>query len=332
MPTISLKDLSNELGEPFEGDGSTLLQGVAEITTAKQGDLSFVANPKYVSKIPQTSASALIVPKDLETAFRPLIRSDNPYLTFTKALHWFHKQQRPTSGGIHPESQIATTARLGADVTIMAHAMIEDGAVLGDRVVIYPGVFVGAGARIGDDVTLYPHVSVYAGCEIQNLSIIHAGARIGAVSGMTYEEGKAPVFIGADVELGANVVVSGDPVRTTSIGEGSKIDNLVQVGPGSSIGPHCIIVAQVSLGAGVEIGERVTIAGQVVVSENVKIGARSRIGAQSVVTGDVPPDSDYWGAPAQPHSQEKRQKVNLARLPRLFDKLKEIEEKLSGKS
>lgn len=331
MPAFTLQELAKELNEPFEGDGSIELKGVAEITSAKEGELSFVANPKYVAQIPNTKASALIVSKDLKTDFRPLIRSVNPYLSFTKSLHLFHQERRPTSGGVHPTSQISPTATLGRDATIMAHAIVEDDVVIGDRVVLYPGVFVGRGAKIGDDVTLYPHVSVYEGCEIHSRVILHAGCRIGA-SVIGADVSLPPVIISSDVELGANVVASGRPGNPTRIGGGSKIDNLVQIGAGTVIGPHCIIVAQVCLGDGVTLDEYVTIAGQVVISKDIHLGPRSRIGAQSVVTEDVPADADYWGAPAQPHSQEKRQKANLARLPKLFEKLRQFEEKISGTS
>ncbi|MBZ0254871.1 hypothetical protein K8I31_02335 [bacterium] len=213
----------------------------------------------------------------------------------------------------------------------MAHAIVEDGVELGDRAVLYPGVFIGAGSKIGNDVTLYPHVSIYEGCEIHDRVILHAGCRIGA-SVLNQDDPTPPVVIGSDVELGANVVATGLVGAPTRIGDGSKIDNLVQIGAGTTIGPHCIIVAQVCLGDGVTLGEYVTIAGQVVVSKNITLGARSRIGAQSVVTEDVPADETYWGAPAQPHSQEKRQKANLARLPKLFEKLRQFEDKISGLS
>ncbi len=331
MSAFTLQELAKELGEPFEGDGSIQLKGVAEITSAKEGELSFVANPKYVAQIPNSNASALIVPKDLDTEFRPLIRSENPYLSFTKALHLFHQERRPTSGGVHPTSQISPSAKLGADATIMAHAIVEDDVMIGDRVVLYPGVFIGRGAKIGADATLYPHVSVNEGCEIQSRVILHAGCRIGA-SIIGSDMAHPPVVIGSDVELGANVVASGMPGAPTKIGEGAKIDNLVQIGVGVTIGHHCIIVAQVCLGDGVTLGEHATIAGQVVISKDIQVGPRSRIGAQSVVTEDVPADADYWGAPAQPHSQEKRQKANLARLPKLFEKLRQFEDKISGTS
>ncbi len=330
MPTFSLDELSAKLGETYEGDGALLLHGVAEITTAKEGDLSFVANPKYIQNIPDCRASALIVHKDLETDFRPVIRSINPYLTFTRALTLFHQDDRKIARGAHSTSQIAESAQLGADLTVMAHAIIEERAVIGDRVVIYPGVYIGSGATIGNDVTLYPNVSIYDGCVIEDRSILHAGCRVGMSTGEIPSEGPPPVKLEADVELGANVVIAGSPQPPTVIGEGTKIDNLVQVGAGAKIGPHCIIVAQVSLGDHVTLGERVTIAGQVVVSPGLTIGAQSQIGAKSVVIEDVPANAAYWGVPAQPHREEKRLKANLARMPRLFEKIRSLEERLSG--
>lgn len=323
---FTLAELSEKLAEPFEGDGATPLKGVAEITSAQEGDLSFVANPKYVANIASTKASALIVPKDLETGFRPLIRSVNPYLSFTKALHLFHDKPRRTSGGVDPAAHVHEGVQLGHDVTVMAHAMIEEGAVIEDRTVIYPGVFIGKNAHIGRDATLYPNVFIYEGCQVGERTILHAGCRIG---GLDQVPGSASVILEADLELGANVVVASGLERPTRIQEGTKIDNLVQVGPGAVIGPHCIIVSQVMIGQGATLDERVTIAGQVVVTEDVTIGASARIGAQSVVTSDVPPDSDFWGSPAQSHRQEKRLKANIARLPKLFEKIHQLEDKIS---
>ena len=276
--------------------------------------------------IPQCRASALIVPVDLQTDFRPVIRSQNPYLTFTKALNLFHQDQRKIAGGVHPSSQVSPDVQLGREITIMPHAVIECGCSIGDRTIIYPGTCIGRNVEIGDDVTLYSNVSVYDHCRIGHRGILHAGSRIGSMSLEEEHSANPPVILEDDIELGANVVIGGGINRPTTIGEGTKIDNLVQVGRGAMIGPHCIIVAQVSLGDNVTLEERVTIAGQVVVSPGVRIGARSRIGAKSVVEADVPIDSDYWGAPAQPHRDEKRLKANLARLPKMFEKLRSLEE------
>lgn len=328
MPSFSLAELSAALNVPFEGDGTVQISGLAEINKAKEGQLSFVANPKYVPLIEQSKAAVLIVPNDLETGFRPVLRSPNPYLTFTNALNLFHNSQRKTSGGIHPTANIAENVELGNDSTVMAHAVIESGSRLGDRVVIYPGCYIGLNVDIGEESTMYANVSVYNHCRLGKRTILHAGCRIGSSSGNPEHQESSPVVLGDDIELGANVVVSGDYSHPTVIGSGTKIDNLVQVGKGTQTGEHCIIVAQVTLGNQVRLGERVTIAGQVVVSSGVSIGNRSRVGAKSVVESDIPDESDYWGVPARPHRDEKRLKANLARLPKLFKRIQEIENEL----
>lgn len=327
---LTLKELCEKLNEPFEGDESTPIRGVAEIQNAQTGDLSFVANPKYVARIPESRASVLIVPTDLETDFRPLIRASNPYLTFTKAIQLFHTKPSLTSGGVHESCHVSPDASLGSDVTVMAHATIEAGARIGDRTVLYPGVFIGQNTVIGNDVTLYPHVSVYAGCTIADNTIIHAGCRIGAPLAGNYPEGCVPVVLGSDLEIGANVVITGNELSPTTIKDGTKIDNLVQVGGATVIGEHCIIVAQVTIGDHVTMGQRVTIAGQVVLTPGITLGDHARIGAQSVVTTDVPPNSDFWGSPAQPHRDEKRMKANVARLPRILERVNRLEDQLSG--
>ncbi len=330
MPTYSLEKLCEKLGTPFEGDGSIQISGVAEITSAKEGEISFVANPKYVSKISQCQASAMIVPKDLETNFRPVIRSVNPYLTFTQALYLFHKDKRKLSGGVHPSSQVDKDVQLGQDITIMPHAIVEEGVVIGDRSILYPGVYIGRGSVIGDDVILYPYVSIYAGCVVGDRTILHAGCRIGPVGLESPLGSVPPVTLKNDIEIGANVVVSGISESPTVICEGTKIDNLVQVGSGTTIGPHCIIVAQVTICDHVTMEESVTVAGQVVISSGVTISKDARIGAKSVIVGDVPENADYWGVPAQPHTKEKRLKANIARIPKLFGKIQVLEDQLSN--
>lgn len=328
MTTYSIKDLAEKLNCNYEGDGSIIIKGVAEITAAKEGDLSFVANPKYIGKLPFSKASAVIVHQELETDFRPVIWSSNPYLTFSKAIYLFHQDQRRLAGGVHPSAQVTQSVKLGKDITIMPHAIIEDDVVIGDRTIVYPGVFIGNGSVIGSDAILYPHVSIYSKCVVGDRNILHAGVRVGPSLVASLGQPEISVVLEADVELGANVVVSGFPQAPTSIGEGTKIDNLVQIGAGTEIGPHCIIVAQVTIGEQVTLKERVTIAGQVVVSPGVVIEERSRIGAKSVVVSHVPPDSDYWGVPAQHHSKEKRFKANIARLPKLFSRIQALEEYL----
>jgi UDP-3-O-[3-hydroxymyristoyl] glucosamine N-acyltransferase len=328
VPSFSLAELSAALNVSYEGDGTVKVTGLAEINKAQEGELSFVANPKYVPLISQSKAAVLIVPIDLETDFRPVLRSPNPYLTFTNALNLFHANQRKTSGGIHPSAHIANDVILGNDITIMAHAVIESGSQIEEGVVIYPGCYIGQNVIIQEESTLYANVSIYHHCQIGKRTILHAGCRIGSSIKQIPNPQRNPVLLEDDIELGANVVVAGDYEHPTRIGNGTKVDNLVQVGKGTSIGEHCIIVAQVTLGDHVTFGERVTIAGQVVISSGVSIGNRSRVGAKSVVETDIPDDADYWGVPARPHRDEKRLKASLARLPKYFKRIQEIENEL----
>ncbi len=328
MPSLTLAELSAALQVPYEGDGSVSISGLAEINKANPGELSFVANPKYVPLISQSQASALIVPNDLETDFRPVLRSSNPYLTFTNALNLFHDKDRKTSCGVHPKAFVAEDVELGQDITIMAHSVIESGCKIGDRTVVYPGCYIGTGVVIGEECTLYSNVSVYNHCQIGNRTILHAGCRTGS-SGRAVGSGqKAPVVLEDDIELGANVVIAGNDQNPTQIQSGTKIDNLVQIGKGVRIGEHCIIVAQVTLCDGVRLGERVTIAGQVVISGGIHVGDRARVGAKSLVETNMPADSTYWGVPAKPHGEEKRLKANLARIPKLLKRIDDIESNL----
>lgn len=330
MRSISLRQLGELLGADVIGDGSVDIRGIAGIGEAEPGDISFVANPKYISQIDDCRASALIVGRRLSTSFRPLLVADDPYLAFTRALRILFGEPKQRQGGVHPQAIVAPDVALGAGVSVMAHAVLEDGVQVGERTVIYPGTFVGKDSRIGSDVTLYPNVTISPETQIGNGVIIHGGTRLLA-EGFPGASRKGRIILEDDVELGANMTIAGAGQRDTIIGRASKVDNLVGIRAGAQLGENCIVVAQVTIGEEATLEERVTLAGQVVVCPGVRIGARATVGAKSYVAEDLTGEQAYSGAPAQPHGRERRLHAYLRRVPELRSRIERLEREVNDR-
>ena len=328
---FTLENISKLIDGELVGNASDpAITGVAGIMEAHEGQISFVANPKYIDKIKTCKASALIVSRTLETDFRPLIRCNDPYLSFTKVIEMFSEIPQLFSPGVHPTASVSKSAQLGEGCSISEHVVIESGVVVGDRSALCSSVFCGDNVTIGKDVLIYPHVTINDNAIIGDSSIIHSGAIIG--SGIqVHDEAKGewePVEIGPHVEVGANVIIKSAPGKKTTIGEGVKIDNLVRIGAGVTIGNNSVIVAQTSIEDSVKIGKSVTLAGQVTVSEGVSIGDGAILAARSFVSTDIPGGGVYSGIPAIPHSDEQRVKANVSRLPRLIERIRSLEKVL----
>ena len=326
---VPLEKIAELVNGDLEGNSTNCeITGVAGIMEAQEGQISFVANPKYVEKIKDSKASALIVSKSLETDFRPIIRCNDPYLSFTKVIELFSDSPKLFIPGVHPSASVSRDAGLGENCSVSEHVVIESGVVLGDRSVLCASVFCGENVIIGKDVLIYPHVTINSDTIIGDNCIIHSGAILGdGIQVHNYESGECePVEIGVDVEIGANVIIKSAPGKKTIIRDGVKIDNLVRIGAGVIIESNSVIVAQTSIEDSVKIGKNATLAGQVTVSEGVSIGDGSIIAARSYVCKDIPSGGVYSGVPAIPHSDEQRVKANISRLPRLIKRIQALEE------
>lgn len=330
---IRLKDLAQSLHGEVVGDGEVLICGVAPIEGAKEGDITFLANPRYAHYIKDTRASAVIA-KDPIPGITTLT-VDNPYLAFAKVLNLFHPSTRPEPG-IHPTAVISPTASLGRDVVVYPHVYVGEGVRIGDRVILYPGVFVGEGVEIGEDSIIHANVSIREGCRIGRRVVIHCNSVVGS-DGFGYARDgerhvKVPqvgiVRIEDDVEIGACVTIDRATMGETVIGKGTKIDNLVQIAHNVEIGRDAIIVAQVGIAGSAKVGSRVTLAGQVGVVGHVTIGDDSMVGAQSGVAKDLPPGKAFSGSPAIPHREWLRVQALLPRLPELKREVVELKKKM----
>ncbi len=323
-------------GKLLNGDGGTIIRGFANLADALPGDLSFFHDPRYLTQLGKTRATALLVPASLVTppAGVLCISVADPSRSFEQIVETFGVQPEPFVPGIHPTAVIGVSVTLDATrVSVGAHAVIEDGAKIADGVSIGAGCFVGRNVTIGAESKLFANCTVHIGCELGERVILHSGVVIGADGfGYEFKEGRhrkirqeGIVQIDDDVEIGAGTTVDRARFGRTWIGEGTKIDNLVQIGHNAVIGKHCIIVACTAIAGSAQIGDYVVIAAQVGVAGHVKVGSHARLGGRCGVTKDLAPGETYLGFPAVPANEERRRLASIKRLPHLTRRVKQME-------
>lgn len=343
MITRTLSELAAELNGELRGDPATMIRGVAGIREALPGDITFIANSRYDAYLTETRASAVICGREPRDNVVPLLCVDNPYLAFQKVVRIFRPDTFRQPVGVHPTAVIHPEAKLGEEVSIGPHVVVERGVQVGARSVVMAGGYLGVASRVGDDTVLYPRVVIREECVVGSRCILHPGVVIGADGfGFAFDAGryhKVPqvgnVEVGDDVEIGANTTIDRATTDSTRIGDGSKIDNLVQIGHNVVIGRHCIVVAQVGISGSTELEDYVTIGGQAGLAGHIRVGRGAQIGAQSGVTKSVAADSTVFGYPATPLAFFKRVHAYLQKLPLLFERTKVLEtrvEKLEKES
>ncbi|MBM3857107.1 MAG: UDP-3-O-(3-hydroxymyristoyl)glucosamine N-acyltransferase, partial [Verrucomicrobia bacterium] len=313
------------------------ISGFASLRDAQGGELSFFYSPRYLQELRQTKAAAILVPLAFEEEHDSiLIKVKDPSTAFDSIIRALakHEEHQPKSG-IHPTALIASTAQIGRDVCIAAYAVIEEGVVIGDRSVIGAHAFVGAHTKIGEDSLLHPHVTVRERCLLGNRVILHPGVVIGSC-GFGYDSKtgthqKIPqigiVQIEDDVEIGANTTIDRARFGRTHIGQGTKIDNLVQIAHNVVIGPHNIICAQVGISGSTRTGAYVTLAGQVGLSGHIEVGDKAIVGAQAGASKNIPAGAVMIGAPAKSITTWKQNNFYIHNLSKLFERVKALEKK-----
>ncbi len=333
---MRLRELAAKIDAKPLSDVDIEIKGVGGIDSVKEGYLTYIASNKLIPRLRASSAAAVIVKEPIYELDIPQIAAENPLLAFARALEVFYVQPHMPEG-VMSGAVVADSVRLGRDVTVYPRSFIAEGVTAGDRTVVYPGVFIGKGSSIGKDCIIHPNVTIREGVTIGSRVIIHSGTVIGSDGfGYVFSDGrhyKIPqvggVIVEDHVEIGASVTIDRATTGNTRIGEGTKIDNLVQIGHNVSIGKHCIIVAQVGIGGSTEIGNYVTLAGQVGVSDHSQIEDECVVGAMSGVVGRLH-KGVYSGIPVMPHFRWLRARALYERLPELQKKIKEIEEKIGS--
>jgi UDP-3-O-[3-hydroxymyristoyl] glucosamine N-acyltransferase len=332
----TLGEIAAYVGGRVCGDPTIRIRAAATLSRAGPGDISFLANRKYEKQLESTKASAVIVGQEIRGAGVALLVTEAPYFAFTRALVLLYGYRQHKEVGISPRAAVAPGARLGKDCHIHDFATVSEEAQIGDGCILYPGVFIGPGVRIGAGSILYPNVVIYDGCRIGSRVIINANSTLG-VDGFGYatHDGahyKIPqvggVIVEDDVEIGSSCSIQRGTLDDTLIGQGSKLGDVVTIGHGTRIGPHCLLVAQVGIAGSTTIGHHCTIGGQVGVVGHNTIGNNVTIGAQAGVINSIPDGETVLGAPAIDAGQARRAYTMLPYLPQMRQDIRALQSQL----
>ena len=337
---MRVREMAEWLGATFEGDGEKEISSAAPLDSAGSGQLAFVGNAKAAETAYLSAAGCLIVPTDFRNpAGRTVIRVAEPRAAFARSVNHLHPAARPEAG-VHPSAVIAAGVHLPEDVHIAPHVAIGAGTHIAGGCSIGAGCAIGERVRIGQDSVLHAHVAIYEDVEIGDRAVLHSGCVIGAdgfgfvMVGGRYE--KFPqvgrMVIGNDVEIGANCCVDRASLGVTSIGNGVKLDNMVHVAHNCRIGNHVVVAAQTGFSGGVVVEDYAVIGGQVGIGDKARIESGAVLGSGcGILTSKIVRKGQVvWGTPARPLKEHLEQLAHLARLPRLREKVKEIEKRLQA--
>ncbi len=334
---MTVSDIARLVKGELIGDGKLTITGFSGIKEAKKNELTFLGNPKYEPLLLDTQAGVTLVPRKISCPGKTLIRVDDPSLSFTQVVEHLlkdtfdHKPQ-----GIHPTAVIATGAKLAPGVAIGAYTIIEDGAVIGRGSVIFAHCYVGHNSQLGEDCLIYPQVVLREKISLGNRVIIHCGTVIGS-DGFGYVpiDGKhmkipqtGTVVIEDDVEIGANVTIDRARFDKTVIGEGTKIDNLVQIAHNVTIGKHCLIVSQSGVAGSTKLGNYVILAAQSGLVGHIEIGDGAIVGAQTGVSHSIKAGEQVFGSPAQPIKKAFRNNAHIQRLDKYVETIKDLKKRI----
>lgn len=337
MPSLTLAEITTSVDGTLTGDPERLITAVAPLAEAGPDHLSFVANPRYLPYVQGTRAGVILVPEELaervpDGVARIVVK--DPHVALYRLLPRLYPPE-PVEPGVHRTAVVAEDAVLAADVSIGPFAVVESGVRVGERTRIGAHAVVGSGARVGADCVIHSQATLYAGVVLGNRCIIHSGARIGkeGFGFVWHEDGHRRIpqvggcVLGDEVEVGCNTTIDRGSIGDTVVGDGTKIDNLVQVGHNDRIGRHVVLISQVGISGSTAIGDGAVLAGQVGVGGHLTIGAGAKLGGQAGVIGDVPAGATYSGYPARPHREAIRAQGLIFRLHELFRRVRALEER-----
>ena len=336
----TVRSLADHVGGVIAGDGADrVVTGINDLRSAQTDQVSFLGNSKYEPQALASKAAAILVsPRDSDRFSFTRIVVESPSAAFGKISALFAPPPIRDEPGIHPTAVVAADVVVGEGVSIAAHAVISAGVRLGAGCVIGASSFVGEQTAIGENTRLYPLVVIRERSVIGARVIIHSGAVIGS-DGFGYDFDPKTgrhvkiahtgyVQIDNDVEIGANTTIDRGRFGRTHIGEGAKIDNLVQIAHNVTIGAHSIVVAQTGISGSTSLGKYVTLAGQVGLAGHLTVGDKATITAQSGLNKDVPAGAVLAGHHAIPIRESLKLEALTRRLPELLERLKAVEDKL----
>lgn len=332
---MRVAELAALLGCELQGDGTVEINRCAPIESAGPGDLTFVANPRYLRFLDGCRAAAIILAPDAPAVAAPTLRTPEPYLAFARAVEHFHVPL-VWPAGVHPTAQVAASANVAADAAIGAYSVIGERVTIGAGTRIAPHVVVYDDVSIGARCTLHAHVTVRERVRLGAEVVLHAGAVVGS-DGFGYAPGEGgikrllqggDVVLEDEVEVGANSTIDRAMVGSTVLRRGVKLDNLVMVAHGCEIGSYSMLAAQTGLSGSTRIGQWVRMGGQVGTAGHLTIGDGAQIAAQSGVPNSVEPGAIVGGYPAMEMGLWRRVVAATARLPELFKRVRRLERRL----
>lgn len=339
--TLTLQELAKLCDAEIQGNNSSLeITAAADIMTASENQLTVLSSSKYAKYLKDTKASACLISSQFSTEDAPenlvLLICEDPEISFLKAVSALHPTPEITPS-ISKQSAIADSVTLGQHINIGAFSTIDEHSSIGDKTRIFASVNIGRNVTIGKNCLIYPNVVIYDNTQIGDNVIIHSGTII-AADGFGYkyrnnEHIKVPhvgnVVIANNVEIGANTCIDRGALGSTTIGAGSKIDNLVQLGHNNVVGRNVIICGQSGISGSCTIGDGAVLAGSSGVADHVNIGHQAVVMARSGVPGDIAPKTQVFGFPAKDKKVAWRELAALSKLPGLFKKFKELEKRVS---
>lgn len=338
--SLTLAEISRLTNTRLIGNPAHVITNVADLESATLEDASFLASPRYESAMQRSQAGVVFIHSNAaHPDGRNFLLSDDPSLAFQTLVNLLFKDAHEKTGfeGIHPTAVIHPTAKIGKNAIIGPHAVIDKGVIIGENVQIGSGCYIGPHSEVGNDCLLYPNVTVRERCLIGNRVILQPGAVIGSCGFgfVTNKEGKhikldqvGNVTIEDDVEIGANTTIDRSRFKTTRIGRGTKIDNLVQIAHGVTIGQDNIIVAQTGIAGSTETGRHVVIGGQSAIAGHIKLADGVMIAACSGVSKSLTKAGKYNGIPAIPLDEYNRNSVYLRNIEKYIDQLKNLTQRI----
>jgi len=336
---LTLRTLAGLTGARLEGDGDCRIDRVAPLHHAGPGAITFLANSRYRRYLAETSASAVVLrPADAQGLSLPALLCDNPYLAFARIARRLNPAPEPCPG-VHASAVVAGDACIAADAEIGAQVTIGAGARIGSRCLVGPGCVIGAGVELGEGCRLETRVTVYHGCRLGARVRAHAGVVIGA-DGFGFARSEAGwesvpqlgrVIIGDDVDIGANTTIDRGALEDTVIGNGVKIDNLVQIAHNVTVGEHSVIAACTGISGSTRIGRRCTIGGGVGMAGHLEIADDTVFTGMTMVTHDVREPGLYSsGVTVSPARQWRRNAVRFHQLDDIARRLRALEQRLQA--
>ena len=332
----TLKELADYVGGEVAGDGNIKIKGVMTIDEASEGYITFVSNKKYIKKLEQTGASAIITSPDIVTENKNLLVTKNPYLAFAKVVDLMMNPEKVYPCTVDDSARVSDSAEIASSVTVYPFVFIGENAKVADKVVLYPGVYVGDDCRIGKDTIIHPNSVLHKGTIIGERVVIHSNVVLGcsgygyAPDGKTYY--KIPqigiTVIEDDVDIGANTTINRAVLGETRIRRGTKIDSEVMIAHNVEIGEDVLVTSQVGIAGSVQIGNNVILAGGSGVAGHIKVGDNVKVGGWTGVTKDLPSGGTFLGTPAIEIERMRKCYMIIQRLPEMRETVKDLQRKI----